>query len=318
MITRSIALPFWQDRPPQEAGAIARLADQLGYQEAWIGEMATYDAFSLATSIGVETGLTLTVGPLAVGVRSPATMAIGVASVSDLSGRPARLALGSSSPVVVERWHGRPWTNTAAQMEEAADILRTLLGGERTAHEGRQLSSHGYRLRLDPPGCHLTVAAFGDRALQVAACKADRVVLNMVAPDSVERMAARLDELTGTRPIPPIAVWLTASVDPTEADHEQMARGRVGYLMAPGYREMLIEAGFGSVVELAATGAHPAQIAKQIPSEIDYVVGLAGSVTQIEDRLRAYQAAGVEEVCLVPATASDPLGARTLTALAPG
>lgn len=318
MSPRSVAIPFWQDRPPGEAGGVARLADQLGYPELWVGEMATYDAFALSTSIGVDTSLTLTIGPLAVGVRSPTNMAMGIASVSDLTGRPARLAIGSSSPVVVERWHGRRWSDTAAQLDETADITRTLLNGERTAQVGRHLSSQGFRLRLQPPGCHLTVAAFGEQALQVAVSQADRVVLNMVTPETVARIASRLEELSRAGEAPPISVWLTAVVEPTPEDHLQLARGRVGYLMAPGYRDMLTEAGFGSLVQLAATGAHSAKITDQIPPEIDYVVGLAGSTTQIEDRIRIYHLAGAEEVCLVPATASDPLGTRTLTALKPG
>ena len=72
----SVVTPLWQDRPPAENMEVARNADQLGYSELWIGEMATYDAFSFATAAGLNTQqIGLTVGPLAVSVRTPMTMA---------------------------------------------------------------------------------------------------------------------------------------------------------------------------------------------------------------------------------------------------
>lgn len=65
-----VALPFWLDRSDHEATDVALAAADTGFAALWIGEMATYDAFALATSIGLRTpNMTLKVGPLAVGVR---------------------------------------------------------------------------------------------------------------------------------------------------------------------------------------------------------------------------------------------------------
>lgn len=74
-----VALPFWLDRPDHEATDVALAAADTGFAALWIGEMATYDAFALATSIGLRTpNMTLKVGPLAVGVRGPVGLALGV------------------------------------------------------------------------------------------------------------------------------------------------------------------------------------------------------------------------------------------------
>ena len=37
----SVVTPLWQDRPPAENLAVAIAADELGYSELWIGEMAS-------------------------------------------------------------------------------------------------------------------------------------------------------------------------------------------------------------------------------------------------------------------------------------
>ncbi|MEV4184773.1 LLM class flavin-dependent oxidoreductase, partial [Streptosporangium canum] len=125
-----VSLGLWQDRPAGEALLTARAADELGYGELWVGEMATYDAFALATAVGLATGrIGLTVGPLAVAVRDPMMIAMGVASVSDLVGRPVNVAVGTSSPLVVEDWHGRSRARAATALREAVRALRPLLDG---------------------------------------------------------------------------------------------------------------------------------------------------------------------------------------------
>jgi hypothetical protein len=65
------ALPFWLDRPDEEALDIALEVGRTGLDALWIGEMATFDAISLATAVGQRVpGLPLKLGPLAIGVRS--------------------------------------------------------------------------------------------------------------------------------------------------------------------------------------------------------------------------------------------------------
>lgn len=317
----SVVIPFWQDRPPSDDLDIAATADALGYDELWIGEMATYDAFALGTAIGARArNLTLTLGPLAVGVRTPMTMAVGAASVAALTGRPVRLALGTSSTVVVERWHGRPRTRSVRALDEAARAVRQLLAGERSDVAGEVAGSQGYRLRLAAPGAHVTVAAFGDAALRVGARHADRVVLNMVTPTAAASFRRRLDESAAaegrTRHVP-LAVWLACGVDPTDETVAQMLRGKVSYLAAPGYGEMFVEAGFGDVVALARSGAGPKEVLAALTPELLAAVSLVGDEAGVRARIAEYRRAGVDEVCIVPATAGDPAAARTLEALRP-
>jgi alkanesulfonate monooxygenase SsuD/methylene tetrahydromethanopterin reductase-like flavin-dependent oxidoreductase (luciferase family) len=150
-----------------EAVAIGETADRLGYGSLWIGEMMTFDAFALAGALArTTTRITLTVGPLPVATRDPAALALGIASVSVLGGRPAHLALGASTPAVVERWHGRPWQPTIAHMRECVAALRPILHGERSAFTGTQVTTDGFRLAAGVQA-HTTiaVAAFGSRML---------------------------------------------------------------------------------------------------------------------------------------------------------
>jgi probable F420-dependent oxidoreductase len=314
-----VVLGLWQDRDPLEALETAEVADALGYPMLWIGEMATFDAFALAASIVERTEqIALTVGPLAVGVRDPMALAMGVATVAAVGDRPVHLAIGASSPVVVERWHGRPWRRTATQIRETAKALGPLLAGERAEFEGELIRTHGYRLRLPPPETSLTIAAFGDRAVRVAARHADRMVINLCTPALAGQLRERLDRFAAEAGVraPPLAAWIPACVDPTEEAIAQLSRGAVPYLAAPGYGEMFAAAGFGELVERARAGAPPAELLRDVPPELARSIGLLGSESEVRARAGEYRAAGVDEVAIVPATAGDAGGHRTLESLA--
>jgi probable F420-dependent oxidoreductase len=316
-----VALGLWQDRDPLEAVETAEIADALGYPMLWIGEMATFDAFALAAAITERTdGIALTVGPLAVAVRDPMALAMGVATVASLRNRPVHLAIGTSSPVVVDRWHGRPWRRTATHLRETAEALRPLLAGERARFEGELVRTDGYRLRLPAPASSVTIAAFGDQAVRVAARYADRMVINLCTPALAGDLRKRLDRFAADAGVkaPPLAAWIPAAVEPTDEAIAQLSRGAVAYLAAPGYGEMFAAAGFGELVARARAGTPPGELLQDVPPELPRSIGMVGGEEEVRARADEYRSAGVDEVAIVPATAGDPGGRRTLERLAPG
>ena len=301
-----VVIPFWLDRPPAEAVEVALAAEELGYGEVWMGEMLHFDAFALAGAIAARTTrITITVGPLALGLRDSVALAMGTASISVLGGRPARLALGASSPAVVEAWHGRNWGGEASRLCDAVAIIRTVMAGGRTDHQSG-FSSRGFRSPLAPQPCHVSVAAAGEKMLAAAALCADRVVLNLVAADDVT--SARM---TGQE----VAVWLVTGVDPDQEGLEQVRRQLALYLNAPGYAKTLARAGMTDLVAAANRGAKVADLASMFTSAQVEQVAALGSVNEVKKRIKEYCQAGAE-VMVVPVTAGDSAGRRTLAALA--
>jgi probable F420-dependent oxidoreductase len=225
------------------------------------------------------------------------------------------IALGTSSNVVVNEWHGLPRERPAQRLEEATDVVSRLLRGEKVDYEGETLRTNGYHLRLPVPGSSVAVAAFGPRAIKHAATKADRVLLNMVTVESARKLCQQTEEAAcaAGRPKPPVALWLATSVDPTPEDLKQMIRSKTGYLAAPGYSDMFVEAGFGQLVEFAKSRPHPKELRAAMPdAELAAVTCITGSIGDVDARIREYFDAGVDEICIVPTTAGDPGGARTL------
>lgn len=301
-------LPFWLDRPPAEALEVAANASRLGYPEIWIGEMLHFDAFALGGAVATMTEhTTITVGPLAIDLRDPVSMAMGIGSIALLGGRPARLAVGASSPAVVHGWHGRHWSGQTTIVEEGVHLIRSVLAGERTAHHGTHFQSGGFRSALGQQTAHITVAALGPRMTAMAGRCGDRVVLNLVSPAQVA-VAARAVPV-------PVAVWVVAGVDPTEEGWNQVRRQLALYLGAPGYADALTTAGLGDLVESARAGRPIHDLARLVtPRHLESVAAI-GSRQDVVERLARYEEAGAD-VIVVPITAGDNGGLRTLEALA--
>lgn len=303
------ALPYWLDRPDEEAVEIAQAAERAGIERLWIGEMASFDAFALASAIGLRAPrLRLTIGPLAIAVRSPVAIALGLSSVATLTGCAVDLALGASSPAIVSGWHGRAWAAPATRMGETVPALRALLAGER---------AHGFKLRRPVAGASITVAAFGPAMTRVAARQADEVVLNLVTADHVERARTTIDAeaRAAGRPAPRLAVWLPVALDPGDAALAQMSGQLAVYLAPPGYGEMFGRLGFGSLVQRARSGVARAELAAAIPVDLLGAVCAIGSAEHLCARIAEYHAAGADHVAVVPATAEDNAGVSTLAAV---
>lgn len=300
-------LGLWPDREPTESLETARVAEEVGYRRLWVGEMATYDAFALATAIAASTAhISPVVGPLAVTVRTPATIAMGIASITSLTGRPAHVALGTSSDAVTG-WHGRTRKGATRQLALAAQSVRTVLAGDRDPDSG-------FRLRVPPVPSEIMIAAFGPRAVRAAAAHGDRMVLNMVTPTATARFRDALDAAGGAHV--PMSAWLVTAVDPEPGEIAQIRSTVVGYLGAPGYGEMFAEAGYSELVDMARSGAHPKDLIGAIPDGFERSLGLVGSTSDIASLLDEYAKAGLDTVCVLPVTARGDHGRRALGAVA--
>ena len=311
-------LPYWLDRPDEEALDIALEVERAGLDALWIGELVTFEAVALATAIGDRTeGLRVKLGPLAIGVRSPAALALAVSSITTLTGSSVDLALGASSPVIVSGWHDRPWAHPASRMRETIEALRPILAGERSWYEGEHVRTHGFRLRRPVPETRICVAAFGPDMTRVAARLADEIVLNLVTPEHTALTRASVDEAATAagRTPPPLAVWVPVAVDPGDEARRQLASQLTIYLAPPGYGEMFSRLGFSDLVERARGGSRRAELAERVPAELLGHVCAVGSPAEVAARVSAYHQAGAQVVGVVPSTAEDPGGRRALHAV---
>jgi alkanesulfonate monooxygenase SsuD/methylene tetrahydromethanopterin reductase-like flavin-dependent oxidoreductase (luciferase family) len=128
---------------------IARAAEAAGYDSVWVGDHMLYrgdgrpergpwDAWTMLAALAASTER-VRLGPLvaATAFHPPGLIARMAAAIDEVSGGRFVLGLGTGWNETEFRAFGMPFAYRVARFEEAFEIIRRLLAGERVTFEGR-------------------------------------------------------------------------------------------------------------------------------------------------------------------------------------
>ena len=161
--------------------AMARAAEGTGFDSIWLGDHLLYrddgrpergpwDAWTLLAGLAAVTRR-VKLGPLVAcaGFHPPAILARMAATVDEVSGGRLVLGLGAGWNRTEFDAFGIPFDHRASRFEEAFEIVRRLLAGERVTRHGSYFSVHDAVL-LPPPARRptLMVGSTGERVLSIA------------------------------------------------------------------------------------------------------------------------------------------------------
>jgi probable F420-dependent oxidoreductase len=166
-----------------EYRAMARAAEELGFDSIWLGdhllyrspERAPWEAWTLLSALAAATGR-VRLGPLVAcaGFHPPGLIAKMAATVDEVSGGRFVLGLGAGWNEEEFRAFGIPYDHRVGRFEEAFAIVRGLLAGERVTLDGRFWRAEDAVL-LPPPARRvpLMIGSNGPRMLRIALPYAD-------------------------------------------------------------------------------------------------------------------------------------------------
>jgi F420-dependent oxidoreductase-like protein len=125
---------------PCDLVALARQAEDLGYDSAWASEAWGTDAVTVlawlaATTSKIKIGSAI----LQIPARTAANTAMTAATLDLMSGGRFLLGLGTSGPQVVEGWHGQPWGRPLVKTSEYVEVVRRALRRETVELQGSQI-----------------------------------------------------------------------------------------------------------------------------------------------------------------------------------
>ena len=288
---------------------LARLAESRGFGGAWVSEVSGSDAVTQAAAIGAALE-SARVGTAIVPIqtRDPLLMAMTAHSLqSHLDGRFV-LGLGTSTRVIIEDWHSRPWGSPISGMRDYVSLVRSFLGGERVTFEGSGWKySRASLSSSNPRQVPIYLAALNERMLRLAGEVADGVILNF---GSVDYVRWAMDVLRSARaesgrdgPFE-VALFLRASVTPDpELVLRRYQQEFLTYLLSPVYQVMFSREGQGdlcnSTAELWAQGERAAAL-ESIPLDFCRDRALIGTREEIHARLDDYFQAGIDTILLLP------------------
>jgi F420-dependent oxidoreductase-like protein len=311
--------------------ALAREAEDLGYDAIWCSEVYTYDAFTTLTQIACET-TTIKVGTniAQIYARTPALLATTAASLDQLSGGRLILGVGASGPQVIEGWHGVPYDRPVQRTREIIEICRKVWSGQRVVHEGNVFTlNKGLKLlnnghRTDIP---VYVASLGPKNVEMTAELADGW---LPFPYSTEHaravfdgpisagLAKRSPEI-GSFNITPFAPVFVGDLDQGLNGARMVIGfyiGGMGSKEKNFYNQLVQRYGFveeARKVQEMFLGGDKAGAIAATPDDLVDQVSIVGDEARTRDRLQAFAEAGANGLVISfmgdPATRSEMMKA---------
>jgi probable F420-dependent oxidoreductase len=162
--------------------AMARRAEELGYDSLWLGDHLLYrfadgtsrgpwEAWTMLSALAASTSR-IRLGPLvaATAFHSPAMLAKMAATVDEISGGRLVLGLGAGWNETEFRAFGFPFDHRIDRFEEAFTIVRTLLRDGAIDFDGRYFQARDCELLprpARPGGPPLLIGSRGERMLRI-------------------------------------------------------------------------------------------------------------------------------------------------------
>ena len=135
--------------PWNEYAAMARVAEEVGFDSIWMGdhylyrgdgrpERGPWEAWTLLSALAATTQR-VRLGPLVASLafHNPAVLAKKAATLAEVCAGRLDLGVGAGWNRTEFEAFGIPFDHRASRFEEAFEIVRRLLDGERVTHEGR-------------------------------------------------------------------------------------------------------------------------------------------------------------------------------------
>ncbi len=301
--------------PLAEHRQVAEELAGLGYTDVWSAETNGVDAFTpLALASQWAPGLRLGPAIVPVFTRGPGLLAQQAATLAGLAPGRFVLGIGTSSPVIVERWNGIPFTEPYRRARDTLRFLRRALAGEKVTDEA--LGIKGFRLE-NPPETPppIVLAALRPGMLRLAAREADGAITNWLAPHDVRKVRAVLgaDKELIAR----------IFVCPTDDAEEARAVGRrliAAYMTVPVYTAFHEWLGRGEKLAAmnAAWAAGDRKAALEaVPDEVVDDLIVHGSPEACRARVREYVDNGLDTPVLAVVPAGSVQMREAVRALAP-
>ncbi len=172
---------------------LAVAAEEAGIESAWTNEDIGFDAFAALSAMAQHTSR-IRLGTAIVNVynRSAMQLAMGVATLDELSGGRAILGLSIGHHPWNDLGHGIPLEAPLARLREYVTFIRKTLGGQPFRHDGALFRGVDTQLAFDPvrPGVPIFIAGERSRILQLAGEVADGLLITVESPEYIADFAA--------------------------------------------------------------------------------------------------------------------------------
>jgi alkanesulfonate monooxygenase SsuD/methylene tetrahydromethanopterin reductase-like flavin-dependent oxidoreductase (luciferase family) len=324
---RRIGLAISGGLSPADIIECVMLAEELGYESAWVAEGHGGDQFAILAACAVVTKrILLGTSISSVFVRSVPTIAMAAATVDHLSKQRFILGLGSSHRVQVEPEHGLPYSKPIQRVRDSVAIIRTLLRDGVVSYQGETVTIARFDLWFTPIRREMPIylSALFPKMLAVCGEIAQGVLMTRstlaTGCKAAEHIAIGAHR-AGRRPEEiDLASLLPCSVATNrQAAFDALRPGVALYAgFFPRYNRLMAESGFPEAAQVIRTawerGDHEAAT-RAVPDALIDTTGVVGTPAECCERLEAYRRSGIALPIISPFSRGPNGKQRALAAI---
>ena len=298
--------------------AVARAAEELGYDSIWTAEAYGSDAATVLAWLAAGTQrIKLGAGIFQVPGRSAAMTAMTAATIDNLSGGRMILGLGTSGPQVSEGFHGVRFARQLQRTRDYVAVVRMALAHQVVEYHGETLDlplpdgpGKALKLTIRPiqQRIPIYIAALGPRNVALAGEIADGWLPVFFSPEHTAELRAPLLEgaarsgrgLDDFKIAPSVNVMISDDVETARDAMRPMLAlyvGGMGSREQNFYNRLVSSYGFESaakhVQELYLAGRR-SEAMEALPDELIDLVSIVGPKDRAREKIRAFRDAGVD------------------------
>lgn len=300
-----IGVGFSGGMSPQDIVECVKVAEDLGYESAWVAEGHGGDQFSVLTACAAATErIKLGTSITSVFVRTPPTIAMAAASVDYFSNGRFILGVGSSHKVQVEPEHGLEFTRPVQRLRECVDIIRAILKDSDVNYHGDIYDIDRFDLWFQPLRKEIPVfvAAVFPKMLEVCGEMAEGAILTWCTLDHAAEAAVAVGLGARNAGRDPADVEVASLLPCAVSNDREAARDLMRMPIAsyagrfPRYRKLMIDAGFPEEIEDVRVAWQAGNIQESldlVPSGLIDKIGLVGTADEVRGKLTEYRQAGI-------------------------
>ena len=320
---------------PGDIVECVQLAEELGYESAWMAEGHGGDQFSVLTACALATErIRLGTSITSVFVRSAPTIAMAAACVDHFSQGRFVLGVGTSHKVQVGPEHGLEFSKAVPRLRETVDVVRALLKDGEVSYQGEVINIENFDLWFKPLRTEIPiyVAAVFPKMLETTGEIAQGALMTWCTLDHARTAAGNVAEGAKRAGKDPADVEVGSLIScgvaetPAEVDLAMDSFRPViaGYAARfPRYRRLMAGAGFESELEevrrVWQSGNREEAMAR-VPAALIDKLGVIGSPEECREKLQKYREAGITLPIVSPRVSgpdAKELAMATIRACAP-
>jgi alkanesulfonate monooxygenase SsuD/methylene tetrahydromethanopterin reductase-like flavin-dependent oxidoreductase (luciferase family) len=274
----------------------------------WIPETWGMENFSMMSMVA-QNATKPKIGSSIINIfsRSPASIAMGAVTVDTISNGRLILGLGTSSPAIVEEFHGYDFKKPLSRMKEYVEIINLIVSGKPVNYSGKIFNLKNFSLLIKPPREKIPIylAAVNQKMVELTWTIGDGVIFYL-RPRT--EMKNTISKMQSKRKID-VACQIITCVSENSDQAIERCKKTLAFYISVGkiYREFLAKNGFQKETENIFdeyTKSGFKSNHEMIPKKMLETLTISGNQEECLKQLKKFQETGID----LPIIQFNPVG----------